>query len=317
MTTKVRVGILGVGFMGRTHGRILQSDPRAELGAVFDVDAVRRAEAARELQCAAAESEAALLDSVDAVYVTLPNRLHAAAAGRALAAGNPVFCEKPFATSLDEARELRAAALTSGRVFMVGHNRRFAPVYRFVKEALDGGLVATSAHFKMNRGELQAPAWVGDPSVTGGYLYETPIHLLDLARWFFGEVKDLRSAVRTCVYAEPDNFSLLVTFASGLALTFVSCAHATWAFPFERVEVFGRHFTLETTEMERVACTSGLEAATTTRDFHALALDAKRGYAGIDHNFISAVIGEEEPLVSAEDGYRSVELVDRIYRFLI
>ncbi|PYV11347.1 MAG: hypothetical protein DMG07_19460 [Acidobacteria bacterium] len=152
---------------------------------------------------------------------------------------------------------------------------------------------------------------------TGGYLYETPIHLLDLARWFFGEVKDLRSAVRTCVYAEPDNFSLLVTFASGLALTFVSCAHATWAFPFERVEVFGRHFTLETTEMERVACTSGLEAATTTRDFHALALDAKRGYAGIDHNFISAVIGEEEPLVSAEDGYRSVELVDRIYRFLI
>ncbi|PYV11346.1 MAG: hypothetical protein DMG07_19455 [Acidobacteria bacterium] len=158
MTTKVRVGILGVGFMGRTHGRILQSDPRAELGAVFDVDAVRRAEAARELQCAAAESEAALLDSVDAVYVPLPNRLHAAAARRALAAGKHVFCEKPFATSLDEARELRAAALTSGRVFMVGHNRRFAPVYRFVKEALDGGLAATSAHFKMNRGELQGPA---------------------------------------------------------------------------------------------------------------------------------------------------------------
>jgi myo-inositol 2-dehydrogenase/D-chiro-inositol 1-dehydrogenase len=312
----VKVGILGVGFMGRVHGRILRADARAELGAVFDVDPARRQEAARELGCTAAESEEALLDAVDAVYVTVPNTLHAATAGRAVRAGKHVFCEKPFATSLEDAAALQDAARASSRVFMVGHNRRFAPVYRAVKEAL-GRLDATTAHFKMNRGELQAPPWVGDPSVTGGYLYETPIHLLDLARWLFGEVKGLRCAGRTAVYSEPDNFSLLITFESGLSMTFVSCAHATWAFPFERVEVFGRYFTLETAEMERVSVTDSLDVPTRTQDFYAYPMETKRGYTAIDRNFISAILAEEAPLVTAEDGYRSVELVDRIYRILI
>jgi myo-inositol 2-dehydrogenase/D-chiro-inositol 1-dehydrogenase len=130
-------------------------------------------------------------------------------------------------------------------------------------------------------------------------------------------VSDLRCAGRTSVYTEPDNFSLLITFESGLSMTFVSCAHATWAFPFERVEVFGRYFTLETAEMERVSVTDSLDAPTQTQDFYAYPMESKRGYTAIDHNFISAVLGEEAPLVTAEDGFRSVELVDRIYRILI
>jgi myo-inositol 2-dehydrogenase/D-chiro-inositol 1-dehydrogenase len=313
----LRVGILGAGFMGRTHGRILRGDPRVELTSVYDVDPARRTDAARELGCAAAGTERDLLAGVDAVYVTVPNTLHAAAAGRAARAGKHVFCEKPFATSLEDARALREAAEESGKVFMVGHNRRFAPVYQAVKQALEGETAATLAHFKMNRGELQSPGWVGDPEVTGGYLYETPIHLLDLARWLFGEVSRLEAGGAVRTYTELDNVSLLLGFESGLTLTFASCAHATWAFPYERVEVFGPYFTVETAEQERVSITRGLDAETTTTSFFALPMERKRGYVGIDHNFVSAVLGEEEPLVTAEDGYRSVELVDRIYRILI
>jgi myo-inositol 2-dehydrogenase/D-chiro-inositol 1-dehydrogenase len=313
----VRVGILGTGFMGTNHGRILRRDPRVELRAVFDLDPARCRAAAAELGCTPTESEEQLFEMVDAVYIVIPNTLHAAAARRALAAGKHIFCEKPFATSLADARAVRDLAAKAKTVFQVGHNRRFAPVYLAVKQWLArDGLRPTLAHFKMNRGELESPPWVGDTARTGGYLYETPLHLLDLARWLFGEVKEMHAAGAQHVYSEPDNFSLLLRLESGLSLTFASSAHATWAFPFERVEVFGRHFTIETAEMERVSLTRGLAEATRTEDFHALKTEDRWGYTAIDANFISAVLGEEAPAVTAEDGYRAVELVDRCYRLV-
>lgn len=311
----VRVGILGTGYMGRTHGRILRQDGRVELGAVYDIDPRCKQEAAAELGCRPADSEEELLESVEAVYITVPNTRHTGAARRALNASKHIFCEKPFATSLEEARQVRDLARSAGKVFMVGHNRRFAPVYQTVKNLLTReGLQPTLAHFKMNRGELESPAWVGDTKLTGGYLYETPLHLLDLARWFFGEVAELHGVAAQHTYSEFDNFSFLLRFPSGLSLTFASCAHATWAFPFERVEIFGRQFTLETAEMERVSVTRGLRQATATHDFHGLPVEQRWGYVGIDANFVSAVLGEEAPAVTAEDGYQVVELVDRCYR---
>jgi len=313
----VKVGILGAGYMGKTHGRILLGDPRVILSAVFDIDAQRKEEAARELECRAAESEEQLMDQVDAVYVTLPNTTHAAASARALERGKHVFCEKPFATSLEDAGKLLELCRSTMSVFAVGHNRRFAPAYMLVKEFLAGGRhEPTLAQFKMNRGELESPPWVENAAVTGGYLYETPIHLFDMARWLLGEVTDLTAAGAARTYAEPDNFSLLLRFESGLSLTFASCAHSTWAFPFERIEIYGRYFTVETAEMERVSITHGLNKAASVQDFHALKMEQKWGYAAIDANFISAVLGEEATAVTADDGYRSVELADRCYRAL-
>jgi myo-inositol 2-dehydrogenase/D-chiro-inositol 1-dehydrogenase len=310
----LRVGILGTGTMGRTHGRILRQDGRVEVAAVYDTDEPRKQEAARELNCQGARTEDELLGKVDAVYLTVPNTLHSAAARRALAAGKHIFCEKPFATSEAEARAVRDLARVSGKIFQVGHNRRLAPVYQAVQKWLtQEGLEPTLAQFKMNRGELESPSWVGDTTLTGGYLYETPLHLFDLASWFFGEVAEIEIVAGRHFYSELDNFSLLFRFASGLALTFASCAHATWAFPFERVEIFGRQFTIETAEMERVSLTRGLGQSTSTQDFHALPVEQRWGYVAIDANFVSAVLGEEAPAVTAEDGYRAVALVDRCY----
>lgn len=311
----IKVGIWGTGSMGRTHARILRRDPRVELAAVYDIDPQRQAEAATELQCRAAESEEQLLERVDAVYITVPNLLHATAASKALQAGKHVFCEKPFATSLKDAAAVRDLARASHRVFLVGHNRRYAPVYQAVKSLLTReGLKPTLAHFKMNRGELESPAWTGDPGVTGGYLFETPLHLFDLACWLFGEMADLQVLATRQVQSEWDNFSLLLRFESNLSLTLATCAHATWHFPFERVEIFGRYFTIETAEMDRLAVTRGLAQATQTRDFLALPTESRWGYVGIDANFISAILGEEPPGVTPEDGYRAVEIVDRCYR---
>ena len=321
----VKVGIWGVGFMGAQHGRILKRDTRVELSAIYDLDAERCKSVADELGCAAAASEDALLDSCEAVFIAVPNTLHAEAARQALAAGKHIYLEKPFAVTLEDARDVRDRAMDSGKVFMVGHNRRFAPVYRRVRELIhQAGWEPASAMFKMNRGELQRPAWTGDPKVTGGYLFETPYHLFDLARWLFsdrfGEIADIQVAASKKVYDELDNFSLLFRFERDFALTFTTVAHTGWHYPFERIEVYGDHRTIETREMDSLHITEGTDQPPITKDedlkLSIPATEERWGYLASDAQFISDVLGElpaDAPRVTAEDGFRAVEIVSRIY----
>src|SRR5205085_9928703 len=98
----------------------------------------------------------------------------------------------PLATTLDEARRVLEASRRSDKLFQVGHNRRFAPVYTGVKKLIaQEGLAPHSVHGKMNRGELLNPVWGGNAQVTGRFLDETTIHMLDMLRWLFGEVESV------------------------------------------------------------------------------------------------------------------------------
>jgi predicted dehydrogenase len=134
MTDRLRAGIVGAGFMGEVHARAV----RAAGGVVAEVAAStpeRSAAAAARLGAeAAAESAEALLtaDDVDVVHVCTPNALHVPIAGQALAAGKPVVCEKPLATTVDDARRLTTTAAQAGVVATVPFVYRF---YATVREA--------------------------------------------------------------------------------------------------------------------------------------------------------------------------------------
>ncbi|MGE5673397.1 MAG: Gfo/Idh/MocA family protein, partial [Mycobacterium leprae] len=214
---KVRVGLVGAGHMGEVHGRLLAGDDRVELAGVFDPCQERAERLAATLGTAAVRSLGGLLDrECTALYVLSPNTRHREPVLAALARGVHVFSEKPMATSLAEAEEIRqAVAASPGLVYQLGLNRRFAPVYQAIKEICDE---ATLAHVKMNRGELLNPAWVGDTSLTGGFLYESTYHLLDLVRWLFGEVETVTVQARAVNYPEHDNFAMLLCFRSGLSV---------------------------------------------------------------------------------------------------
>jgi myo-inositol 2-dehydrogenase/D-chiro-inositol 1-dehydrogenase len=206
---KLRVGIAGAGYAGGVHAENLRNDERVEISAIFDVDPARRSGIATA-------NFHELLGCSDAIYITSPNTRHAEMALQALAAGKHVFCEKPMATTLQDARRVLGAASSSGTVFQMGHNRRFTPLYKSLKELLLQSPPHT-AHIKMNRGELLNPAWTGDDSVTGGFLYETPIHMFDMMRFQFGEIATLDARL-----SGPNDFSMLIEFVSGMHATFVT-----------------------------------------------------------------------------------------------
>lgn len=311
---KIKIGIIGAGYIAGVHAGLLARDERVQLANVYDVDAARAEQLARSTGAHVATNADELIKTSDAVYITTPNTQHTALARAAVGAGKHVFCEKPMATSLDDACQVLDVARGESRVFQVGHNRRFAPVYQKLKEIITEESRPHSAHIKMNRGELVNPAWVGDASVTGGFLYETTIHMFDMMRFLFGEVAELYAIGSTHEYAETDDFSVILRFKSGMHATLCSSADAGWLFPFERVEVFSHHATIVTREMESIVYNRGLEAEHVTYSMHQLSKEEKWGYLQEDKAFVDSIVTGTTAAVTALDGYKSVELVDACYR---
>jgi myo-inositol 2-dehydrogenase/D-chiro-inositol 1-dehydrogenase len=312
--TRLRIGIIGAGYIGGVHAGLLARDERVSVRAVQDTDAERGARLAGSVGAALCNSAEELLDKVDAVYITTPNTKHTALALAALGASKHVFCEKPMATNIPDARAVFDVAARSNVVFQVGHNRRFAPVYAMLKQMIIEGSAPHSAHVKMNRGELIKPEWVADPGVTGGFLYETTIHMFDMMRFLFGEVTEMSALGSEHEYPEVDDFSVLLGFATGLHATLGSSADASWLFPFERVEVFFHHRTITTREMESITLSEGLEGGHVTKTMHQLPKEEKWGYAQEDRAFVDSILEGRGAVVTALDGYKSVELVDACYR---
>jgi predicted dehydrogenase len=123
----LRVAVVGVGYLGRHHARILSSLPAVELVAVVDTNAARAAEIAAAYGTRALFDASELVGQVDAVTIAVPTEAHLAVARPFLEASTPVLVEKPMARSLAEADELIAAAAANDVVLAVGHTERFNP----------------------------------------------------------------------------------------------------------------------------------------------------------------------------------------------
>jgi len=300
--------------MGGVHAALLARDDRVTLAAVHDADSRRARLLADSHGALALPGADDVIAKSDAVYITTPNTKHTELAIAAVNAGKHVFCEKPMATSAADALALLQAATHSEAIFQVGHNRRFAPVYQMLKGMLVEGERPHSAHIKMNRGELMKPEWVADPAITGGFLYETTIHMFDLMRFLFGEVRRMDAIGTFHEYPEVDDFSVLVEFEDGMHATLASSADAGWSLPFERIEVFRHHQTIATRGMECLSYSEDLGSRTVRHSVDELAKEQQWGYQQEDKAFVDSIVDRRPVAVTALDGYKSVELVDACYR---
>jgi myo-inositol 2-dehydrogenase / D-chiro-inositol 1-dehydrogenase len=309
---KIKIGIIGTGYMGGTHAQLYARNSRTEVNALYDIRPERMQAVSRMTGAKCMENGEQVIDSCDAIIVTTPNTRHTELTIAAANAGKAVFSEKPMATSLAEAQAVFEAA-KNARVFQVGHNRRFAPVYVKLKELIAEDKIH-SAHIKMNRGELQNPEWTSDTGITGGFLYETTIHMFDMIRFQFGEVAEMIAFGTSQTYPEIDNFSVLLKFKNDFHATFCSAADASWIFPFERVEVFCEHRTIMTQEMESLTDSRGADPNFQFFSWHLMSKEERWGYFQENEAFIDAIENKSKPSVTALDGYKSVELVEACYR---
>jgi len=185
----VRVGVIGTGMIGQDHiRRITQVLTGGTVTAVNDVDAARAGQVAAGLPGTTVHATAADLiadDGVDAVLVASWGPAHEEQVLGAIAAGKPVFCEKPLAPSSDACVRIMEAEMEAGRrLVQVGFMRRYDAGYRAMKATLDDGALGLPLLMHCAHRNPSVPDY---GFTTELIVSDSAVHEMDIVRWLFGE----------------------------------------------------------------------------------------------------------------------------------
>lgn len=310
----MKVGLVGAGTMGRRHLQALRADPRAEVIGVADVVAEAARIAATEAGAQPCRNLADLADlGIEAVFVTLPNVHHGPVVLEALDRGLHIFSEKPMATTLGAGREIRRRVRASQRVYQMGFNRRWAPAYQFLRRHVDGEFTPSSANVKINDGDMLTPSWYTNVAVSGGFMYDTAVHLFDMVAWLIGPIETVSALGRKSCYPDYDDIALLLRCRGDRPVAFSTCGHASWAAPQERVELYGDHAMLVSEDLDRARYTTRERPQAEWQHFPSPDMVTLWGYVDEDRAFIDACVGLAPPPVTVDDAFHSLAVLHAAY----
>ena len=208
----LKIGIVGLGFMGKMHFRCYKSLENVKISAICDVDAKRLKDSSGSSgNISGAEDDldlsnislysdfSRMLDEekLDVVSIASPTFLHASQTKEALKAGLDVFCEKPMALNSLDCQQMANTALQTGRNLQIGHCVRFWPEYVQTKEIIDSqkyGLVLAASFQRFSL----TPTWSWDNCFldgkrSGGAMLDLHIHDTDFVQYVFGMPKEVFS----------------------------------------------------------------------------------------------------------------------------
>jgi myo-inositol 2-dehydrogenase/D-chiro-inositol 1-dehydrogenase len=189
----VRIGIAGLGRLGRRHARNLaERVPGATLAAACSPIGEELAWARNDLGITSTFDDYAQMlrsPSIDAVFLVTPTSLHAEQIIAALRAGKHVFCEKPLSLDVADCRRVEEEAARHPRLkAMIGFVRRFDPSYRDAKAKVDQGLIGRPFLVRSQTLDQNDPDgfFVRFAATSGGIFLDCSVHDVDLARWLLG-----------------------------------------------------------------------------------------------------------------------------------
>jgi predicted dehydrogenase len=228
----MKVGIVGVGFMGATHAAGWAETPAEIVG--FTAETPTEAVAISEqYETNTYRSLENMLPDVDVVDICSPTHLHHEMALKAAAAGKHIVCEKPLARTTKQAREILAACQKAGVQLLVAHVVRFFPEYALARSAVAEGQIGRPGVIRLHRGSYRpkkpAGNWFLDEVKSGGILMDLMIHDYDYARWVAGDVEVVSARRVTQRHPEaPVDYGLVILSHRSGALSHIAGA---WAYP--------------------------------------------------------------------------------------
>ncbi|MEO7665113.1 MAG: Gfo/Idh/MocA family oxidoreductase [Candidatus Limnocylindrales bacterium] len=232
---ELRIGLAGLGSMGRNHLRVIGTRPNARLAAIADPVADALAAATGESGAAGYGEPLAMIAEaeLDALVIAAPTMAHLPLALAAIGRGIAVLVEKPLATTVDEAMEIVAASRSTGVPVQVGHVERFNPAVRELGRLLGEGWLST-VYAITSRRAGPFPARIRDVGVT----IDLATHDVDICSWIAGE-RPVRVHAETAqrIHASHEDLLFgLLHFPSGVVaqldvdwLTRPSVASSSWS----------------------------------------------------------------------------------------
>jgi len=220
MKKTLHFGLVGYKFMGKAHSNALarlpmffDTDMKIGMKALCGRDPEWVREAADQFGWAEVETDWRKLvarDDIDAIDITAPSNYHKEIALGAAANGKHIFCEKPLALNLADAREMLEAAKKNGIKHQIGFNYRFCPALILAKKLIDDGKLGKIFHF---RGSFLQD-WIIDPDFPkvwrldkkicgSGALGDLGAHVIDAARFLVGDISTVTGMNKTFVKTRP------------------------------------------------------------------------------------------------------------------
>ncbi len=242
----IEVGLVGFGLAGRAfHAPVIRAVPGLHLAAILQRSGDEAAEKYPDVQIARRLDELLAIPEIRLVVIATPNDTHYALARECLAAGRDVVVDKPFTTTVEEAKSLVQFAKDSGRMITVYQNRRYDGDFQAIRKLVADGTLGRMVHFETNydrfRPQLKPGAWRETARAGSGILFDIAPHLIDHALVLFG----LPEAVTADVRIERENsvaddaFDIMFHYPRGMRAVLRSSILA--AAPRPRFVLYGTH----------------------------------------------------------------------------
>jgi len=298
---KLGVAVLGVGFWGRNHARVLNELPNTELLAVCDMDSTRAQTVAEKFGVEAYTNSKQLLKrkDVEAVSICTWSTNLAVETARALKAEKHVLVEKPMASTLRQAKKILDLARRKERHLMVGFLERFNPGVQRFKVALEkgeiGDLVSATA-----RRVTKWPERIGDV----GVVKDTAIHDIDIMRYLFGEDPVAVYAMAgNLKHARFEDYAQIMLSFRGGKTAFIE---ANWLTPYKIRSLIATGseaiMSLNYLTQEITIETAGQTLTPRYEWEEPLKLELQ--------HFANCVLNNEEPLVTSVDGLKALVIAE-------
>jgi len=245
--TTQRIGVVGVGRIGRMHAELLaRRVPGAAVAALYDADAETARSIGAQLGVPVAASVEDVLTSadVDAVAICTSTATHAELIVQSARAGKAIFCEKPVSLDLAEVDRALGAVDDAGVPFQIGFNRRFDPAHQSVRDAVAAGAIGEPHLVRITSRDPEPPP-MSYVRGSGGIFLDMTIHDFDMARYVAGsEVVEVfaRGAVRVdpefAQAGDVDTAMVMLVHENGCLTSIDNSRRAIYGYD-QRVEVFG------------------------------------------------------------------------------
>ena len=327
----LKAAVIGAGNAGNWHANSIKKFPdMCGLVAIADVDEKRLKRLQKkhpQVTAVTDYKEALRRGDIDTVHLCLPHHLHGKIAVESLEAGKHVLCEKPIATTLEEADAMIRAARAHDLKLMIAENQRFLPAHIRIKELLDAGTIGEPKLIMTYEGGSEV-ASMADPASWksnileggGGAWMDSGIHRVAVLQYLCGDIDSISGKAErlysTLESKADDNCAFSLQFANG-ALGTVACSFTVASEWNNSVEIYGTKGTiLENHNWEHpIKLFSTLPGPDQGRwvcpevehrvypGYYPLTFEAE-----VRH-FYECIVNDTEPLMSGEDGRRALEII--------
>ena len=307
---KVKVGIVGCGYIGRTHAMAFSYTPRVEIVAAADKNEERAKELAAKYKAKPYGDYTDMIDSekLDAVSIALPSRLHAEATVYALKHGLHVLCEKPMAPSLEECDRMIKEARERSLNLMIGQSHRYWQLDREAKWIIDKGFIGEIIMLHNLTMTVIPERW-GDDILMG-----TAVHFIDTIRWWVGsDVEIVYGKAGSYVSKYVDNAMAIFTFKNGVPASIGMLNTPGNDGPgFIRSYIYGSEGIVETDHYTEIYLQRKNGQRTLLHSIRSSGFDGPnrvKTFSLETTEFVNSILEGRDPAIPGEEGRKNIEII--------